>query len=57
MTRSMDQYETVEGTDWTESELQQVRDRDASLVKREQAVDWMQLGHHSASTSPQILQQ
>jgi hypothetical protein len=38
---SMDKYETIDGKDWTETELKDVRDRDASLVRRQANVDWL----------------
>lgn len=43
----MDKYETIDGKDWTESELKDVRDRDASLVRRQANVDWLNVeeGH------------
>jgi hypothetical protein len=46
---SMDQYKTEIGEDWQESDLQDWRDRDVVLVKREGVVDWMQLQSQAAN--------
>jgi hypothetical protein len=45
----MDQYKTEIGEDWQESDLQDWRDRDVVLVKREGVVDWMQLQSQAAN--------
>jgi hypothetical protein len=51
----MDLYETIEGKDWTEEELQDVRERDAVLVRREAKVDWLDVREDNAAQ--QIQQQ
>lgn len=40
---SMDKYETVQGKDWEEADLREMRDRDDVLVRREGIVDWLQV--------------
>lgn len=54
---SMDLYETVEGKDWTESELQDVRDRDAALVRRQGNVDWLHVKESATDHSHPSQQQ
>lgn len=46
---SMDLHETFNGQDWKESDLKDVRDRDANLVRRQGAVDWL---HVQAAAAP-----
>jgi coenzyme A diphosphatase NUDT7 len=50
---SMDLYETHVGKDWKEEDLNDVRDRDLLLVKREGQVNWMQLQAAEASSQQQ----